>query len=211
MDDILSLLRSVDAIKTNDHFVLTSGKHSDVYINKDSLYPHAQITAQVCRILAKKCAHLDINTIVAPALGGIILSQWLAYFLSQEKKREVSGVYAEKNPKKTFILTRGYDKFVKNKKVLVVEDLTTTGGSVKKVAGVVKEYGGQVVGICVMVNRNPGEVTSEYFGTELIVGAEFIVKAFPAKDCPMCQKKIPINTAVGHGKKYLASLNIKAK
>jgi len=211
MDGILSLLKQVGAIKLHDHFVLTSGKHSPAYINKDSLYPHPQVTAQVCQILAKKCAHLDIETVVAPALGGIILSQWLAYFLSLKKKREVYGVYAEKGPDKTFIFTRGYDQFIKGKKVLVVEDLTTTGGSVKKVVDVVRQYGGQVVGVCVMVNRNPKEVTSQMFDAELVTGGELVVEAFTVKDCPMCKKKIPINTTVGHGKKYLAELKSKGK
>ena len=208
--EIIDLLRSVNAIITDSHFVFTSGKHGDVYINKDALYPHTTITAQVCQILAKKCAHLDIETVVAPALGGIILSQWLAYYLSQEKKKEIYGVYAEKGPDKTFLFTRGYDKFVKGKKILVVEDLSTTGGSVKKVVDVVRANGGQVVGVCVMVNRNPREVNNAFFGAELIAGAEFEVGAWEADDCPLCKKKIPINTAVGHGKKYLESLNKKS-
>lgn len=210
MAEIIDLLRSVNAIITDSHFVFTSGKHGDVYIDKDALYPHSGLTARVCKILAEKCEHLDIETIVAPALGGIILSQWLAYYLSEKKKKEIYGIYAEKGPNKTFVFTRGLERFVKSKKVLVVENLTTTGNSAKKVVDLVRENGGQVMGVCVMVNRNPKEVNSQFFGAELVVGEQFKVEAWDADDCPLCKKKIPINTAVGHGKKYLEALNKKS-
>jgi orotate phosphoribosyltransferase len=205
MSKILDLLQSVGAIYTDDHFVYTSGKHGEVYINKDALYPHTEVTSQVCAELAKQCSHLNIDTVVAPALGGIILSQWLSYHLSQIKDKEICGVYAEKDPIKTFIIGRGYDKFVIGKNVLVVEDLTTTGGSVKKVVDTVREYGGKVVGVCVMVNRDKKLVTSKLFNAPLIVGAQIPAKAWDAEKCKLCQESKPINTQMGHGRKYVQS------
>lgn len=205
MSKILSLLQSVGAIYTDDHFVYTSGKHGEVYINKDSLYPHTKVTSQVCQILAKKCSDLEIDTVVAPALGGIILSQWISYHLSKIKGKEIYGVYAEKDPVKTFIIGRGYDKFVTGRNVLVVEDLTTTGGSVKKVVDTVREYGGKVVGVCVMVNRDKKLVTSELFDAPLIVGAQVPAKAWDEHKCKLCQENKPINTQMGHGRKYVQS------
>ncbi len=205
MSAITKLLQAVKAIFTDDHFVYTSGKHGSVYINKDALYPHTQITAKVCQILAKKCAHLEIDTVVAPALGGIILSQWISYHLSKIKNKEIFGVYAEKDPEKTFVFTRGYDKFVKGKKILVVEDLTNTGGSVKKVVDVVREYGGEVVGVCVMANRDPNLASRNLFNAPLIVGTEIPAEAWDEKDCHLCKQNIPVNTQIGHGKKYVQS------
>lgn len=202
MSNIATLLKSVQAIYTDDHFVYTSGKHGSVYINKDSLYPYSQTTSEVCRELALACTHLDIETVVAPALGGIILSQWLSFHLSELKQKTIYGVYAEKDPVKDFILSRGYDKYVTGHKVLVVEDLTTTGGSVAKVVKRVREYGGEVVGVCVMVNRNPEEVTAAMFDAPLIVGAEIAATAWDPKDCPLCEQKVPINLTMGHGKKF---------
>ena len=207
MSKILNLLQSVQAIYTDDHFVYTSGKHGEVYINKDSLYPHTKVTSQVCKILAQKCSDLDIDTVVAPALGGIILSQWISYHLSKIKGKEIYGVYAEKDAVKTFIIGRGYDKFVKGKNVLVVEDLTNTGGSVKKAVDVVREYGGKVAGVCIMVNRSPKTVTSEMFNATLIVGDTLPAKAWDEKDCHLCKANVPINTQMGHGKKYVQSKN----
>ena len=157
----LEILKSVAALLTDDHFVLTSGKHTSVYVNKQALYPHTKETSEICELMAEKVQNFEIETVVAPALGGIILSQWTAFHLSQLKHKEIFGVYAEKTKDKGFIFSRGYDQYITGKKVLVLEDTTVTGGSVKKVVDVVKASGGEVVAVCVMVNRNPQEVNSE--------------------------------------------------
>ena len=125
---IIDILKNVGAVLTDDHFVYTSGKHGSVYINKDALYPHTTETSQVGLIFAQKFKDRDIDVVAAPALGGIILSQWAAYHLSRLKGKEVLGVYTEKTPEKNQVFTRGYDRLVKGKNVLVIEDLTTTGG-----------------------------------------------------------------------------------
>ena len=100
-------------------------------------------------------------------------------------------------------LTRGYDAFVKGKKVLVIEDLTTTGESLKKVIQVVQEAGGKIVAASVMLNKDPELVSSQTFGVPFVALAELRVRSFDEKDCPLCQKNVPINVTVGHGKKYL--------
>lgn len=132
MKDIIDILKQVGAILVDDHFVLTSGKHATIYINKDALYPHTKEVANVGKMFAEKNKNLKVDVVVGPALGGIILSQWTAYFLSKLKKKEIVGIYTEKNAENDQIFRRGYDSFVKGKNVLVVEDLTATGGSVKK-------------------------------------------------------------------------------
>lgn len=205
MSKVLDILKSVQAIIIDSHFVLTSGKHAAAYINKDALYPHTKETSAVCRLFAEAVKDLEIDTVVGPALGGIILSQWTAHHLSKIKGKEVFGVYTEKTEDGGQKFTRGYDKFVVGRKVLVVEDLTSTGGSAKKVVDAVKAAGGQVVGVCVMVNRNPKEVTAEYFGVPLFALASKEFMAYDEVVCPMCQAKVPINTSVGHGREYLES------
>jgi orotate phosphoribosyltransferase len=207
MSTILQYLQAVKAINIDDHFVYTSGKHGSVYINKDALYPHTQTTSKVCSVLAKKCAsqNLEINTVVGPALGGIVLSQWLAHHLSLIQKKEIFGIYAEKDPLGTFTFNRGYDAYVTGKNVLVVEDLTNTGRSVQKVVDVVRAYGGNVVGVCVMANRDPLLEVTNQFDAPLIVGTLIPAQAWDAKDCPLCKSNVPINTTMGHGKKYVQS------
>lgn len=199
----VDILKRVRAVLINDHFVYTSGKHGSVYINKDALYPHTRETSEIGKMFAEKFKDKNIEVVAAPALGGIILSQWTAYHLSQLTGKEVLGVYTEKTPDKNQIFTRGYDKLVKGKNVLIIEDLTTTGGSVKKVVNSVKEVGGKIVAVCVMVNRDPKNVTSQVVGAPFSALGTLPAEAYDENKCPLCKKGIPINTSVGHGRKYL--------
>lgn len=205
MNDALTLLRDTHAIISNDHFVGTSGRHFDTYINKDALYPHVEAASEMGRLFAEKTKDLDIDVVAAPALGGIILSTWTAYHLSKIKGKEILGVYTEKNAEKNQIFTRGYDKLIAGKNVLIIEDLAQTGGSVKKVINSVREAGGNVVSVCVMVNKDPKLITSETIGAPFLSLAELPVITYDENECPLCQNNIPVNTEVGHGKKFLES------
>jgi orotate phosphoribosyltransferase len=202
-DKALQLLKDTNALLMDDHFVGTSGRHMSIYINKDALYPHTKQTSQMGELFAEKNKDLEIDVVAAPALGGIILSTWTAYHLSHLKNKEILGVYTEKDFEKNQIFTRGYDALVKGKNVLVIEDLTTTGGSVKKVVESVKKAGGTVVQVCVMVNRDPEHITSETIGAPFSSLAVLKAESWDEKDCPLCKKKTPINITVGHGKKFL--------
>lgn len=200
---ILKILKKARAVLTDDHFVYASGKHGSVYINKDALYPHTEETSRVGRMFAERFKNEDIDVVVAPALGGIILSQWTAYHLSQLKRKEILGVFTEKTPEKSQVFTRGYDKLIKGKNVLVIEDLTTTGGSVRKVVDSVKASGGNVVAVCVMLNRDPVGVTAEVVGGPFSALGILKAEAFDEANCPLCKAGKPINISVGHGRKYL--------
>jgi orotate phosphoribosyltransferase len=204
LSKVLDLLKQSGAVITGGHFVLTSGKHASIYINKDALYSHTELTSQVCEEFARKVKDLEIDSVVGPALGGIILSQWTAHHLSKMKGKEVFAVYTEKTLDGGQAFTRGYDKFVAGKNVLVVEDLTTTGESAKKVAEAVARAGGRVAAVCVMVNRNPDEVNERYFDAPFFALDTLKVEAYDENSCPMCRDGVPVNTTVGHGKKYLA-------
>src|SRR5581483_10874339 len=136
MSKVLDILKKTGAVIPDSHFVGTQGRHFATYINKDALYPHTAETSAICEMMAEAVKDLEIDVVVGPALGGIILSTWTAFHLSKIKGKEVLGVYAEKSGD-GMALTRGYDKLVSGKQVLVVEDLTTTGGSVKKTMGAV--------------------------------------------------------------------------
>jgi orotate phosphoribosyltransferase len=209
MSQVLELLKKSGAIITNSHFVGTSGAHFDTYIKKDALYPHTEDTSAVCKLFAEKVKDFDIEVVVGPALGGIILSTWTAHHLTQIRGKEILSVYCEKAQgggmaaETDMVLTRGYDSYVKGKKVLVVEDLTTTGISAKKVVDTVKNAGGEVVAVMVMVNRSPKAVTGEYFGVPFLPLDELEITNYNEIDCPLCAAGVPINTKVGHGKKYL--------
>ncbi len=202
-DGVLDLLKKTNSITTDSHFVGTSGRHFSAYLNKDSLYPHTAETSSVAELFAEKFKDEEIDVVVGPALGAIILSTWVAFHLSKAKGKEVLGIFTEKDKDKNQVFTRGYDKLVKGKKVLVVEDFTTTGESVKKTVNTIKSTGGNVVAVCVMVNRDPKRVTSEFMGTPLSSLADYEVPSYTAEECPLCKANVPINATVGHGEKFL--------
>jgi orotate phosphoribosyltransferase len=210
MSDVISILKKVQAVLTDGHFVYTSGKHGSIYVNKDAVYPHTKEASEIGKLFAEKFKNKNIDVVAGPAVGGTILSQWTAHHLSKLQKKEVLSVYTEKDKGTTasaleseHIFRRGYDKLIKNKRVLIVEDLTTTGISVRKVVDAVKNIGGKVVGIGVMINRDPKNVTSKAVGGPFTALGILKAEAFDEKKCPLCKKGIPINTNVGHGRKYL--------
>ncbi len=142
---------------------------------------------------------------IGPALGGIILAQWTAHHRSVATDRETLAVYAEKDPSgKGFLITRGYDKIVADRRVLVVEDILTTGGSARGVVEAVRAARGIVIGVGVLVNR--GGVTLADLGhpskLEALVNVQF--DAFDEAACTLCAANVPINTTVGKGREYLA-------
>ncbi len=117
------------------------------------------------------------------------------------------GVYAEKADDETFVIRRGYDKLVAGKRVLVVEDVLTTGGSAKKVVEAVRAIGGEVIGLGVLCNR--GGITPQDVGDvpELFALVNVKLDAWDEEECLRtgpCSKGIPINTDVGKGREYLA-------
>lgn len=204
MRDIISILKSVGAIVADSHFVGTSGLHMDTYVNKDFLYPHTKETSEVCRLFAEKFKYKNIEVVVGPALGGIILSQWVAYHLSEMCGGEILGIYTEKSADGGQVFTRGYNKYVRGKRVLVVEDIVTTGGSLLRTVNAVKDAGGEIVGVSAMVNKNQ-DINSEKLGVPFSSLGELFAPTYEADACPLCKEGIPINITVGHGKKFLES------
>ena len=208
------ILREVGAIITDSHIVYTSGRHGRDYVNKDAVYPHTAIISDLCRNIAAHFVGYEPEVVVAPAIGGVILSQWVAHHLSHQLSAVVShdilAVYAEKADDGSFVIKRGYDKLVKGKRVLVVEDILNTGGSVRKVVEAVRLIGGDVIGLGALCNR--GGVTPKDVGDvpRLITLANVSMDSWAEGECPMCAGHIPINTDVGKGREFLARQKAKA-
>jgi orotate phosphoribosyltransferase len=196
----LSLLEKVGALVTNSHIVYTSGKHGSAYVNKDALYPHTEITALICKAMAEPFKNEQIDAVLAPAIGGVLLGHGVARELSRFQEKNILSVYAEPTPEKTFVVKRGYDQLIRDKKVLVVEDILTTGGSVRKVVETARKIPCEIIGVSALCNR--GGITSGDLGEVPILKSLFNVtlEAWDPKDCPLCAKKIPINTALGKGR-----------
>src|SRR3990167_3439952 len=183
--DIISILKKVGAIITDSHFVGTSGLHFDTYVNKDALLPHTESVSGICKLFAEKYKDKGVEVVVSPAVAGIPFSQWTAYHLSKITKKEVLSVFTEKTSEDGQIFKRGYNDVIKNKRVLVVEDTTTLGSSVKKVIDAVKKAGGKVVAVCVMVNRDPKMVNTKSIGVSFYSLGVFKIPSYDEKDCPL--------------------------
>ncbi len=204
--EILSTFEEVGAVITNSHLVYTSGKHGNAYINKDAVYPHTEKISALCEEIAERFIKEAPDAVIAPALGGIILSQWTAHHLSQKLGKPVYGVYAEKTDDGGFVIKRGYDEFIKGKKVLLVEDVLTTGGSIKKVVDVVRGIGAEIVGVGALCNR--GGITAQDIGGVPKFDAllSITLDSWEENECPLCKQGVPINTKVGKGREFLARL-----
>lgn len=202
-EEVLAILTRTGAFLPQGHFVGTSGRHLDAYVNKDALFTHTQEACRIGELFAQMNKEGAIDVVAAPATGGIVLSQWTAYHLSRISGNEVLSVYTEKTPENGQIFKRGYDQIVKGKRVLILEDVTTTGGSVKKVMESVIGAGGTVVRVCVMVNRDVVQVTSEAIGAPFASLCTISANSYEASQCPLCAQGVTVDTRVGHGSAFL--------
>lgn len=181
------------------HFEYTSGKHGDAYINKDAIYPNTTNISELCLYMAEPYRGKGIDTVLGPAMGGVILAQRVAEHLTEMEEHAVHAVYADKTGDGLEI-KRGYDAFVEGRNVLVVEDILNTGGSARKAIEVTKNAGGNVIGLSALVNR--GKVTSEdVVNTPIHSLLEINMDSWEPDNCPFCKSGVPLNTNVGHAKK----------
>ena len=203
---VLELLEHVGALIGNSHIVYTSGKHGSSYVNKDALYPHVQITSHVAYRMATPFGAAGVEVVAGPTIGGVILAQWVAYHLTQ-LGTPVLAIYAEEQldaaGTKQRVFRRGYDQHLPNKRVLIVEDILTTGQSARAVVDAVVAGGGIPIGVAALCNR--GSVTAEQLGVPRLVAlTNLALEAWDAATCPLCAAGVPINTSVGKGAAFLA-------
>ncbi len=210
--EIRAILEQVDAMITDSHLVYTSGRHGSSYVNKDALYPHTAETRQICAAIAARFWEANVEVVAGPTVGGIIMAQWVAHHLSELTRRPVLAVYAEESGaegEQRRIFRRGYDNLIAGKRVLVVEDVLTTGGSARQVVDAVRDTGGQVIGLGALCNR--GGLTAAVLDVPAFVA--LIVEpleSWAAAECPLCQAGVPINTRVGKGAAFLARQSTKS-
>ena len=175
--EILEIFKDT-GVMLEGHFLLTSGRHSDKYMQCAKLFKDASISEMFAKELAKKFDGIDI--VVGPAVGGIIL----AYEVSRQLG--VPNIFAERE-NGAMALRRGFS-IEKGDRVLVVEDVVTTGGSVKEVIALLESMGAIVAGVGSIVDRSNGQVN---FGVPFKSVLSMEVVSYPADDCPLCKQGIP--------------------
>ena len=163
------------------HFLLTSGRHSDKYMQCARLFEYPEYSEKLSRQVAEMFEGTQIDLVVGPAIGGIIMAYEVARQLG------VKNVFAERQ-EGVMTLRRGF-VIPKDAKVLVTEDVVTTGGSVREVMELVKASGATVVGVGSMVDRSNGTVD---FGVPFKPVYRTEVISFEQEKCPLCKEgKLP--------------------
>ncbi|AAD35418.1 orotate phosphoribosyltransferase [Thermotoga maritima MSB8] len=172
------------------HFILSSGKHSSRYVQCARLFEFPEYGDVVGEELAKLLKKYDVETVVGPAMGGVILSYVVARYL------KARSLFAERE-NGVMKLRRGF--FVKpGEKVAVVEDVVTTGGSVKEVIELLKEYGANVVCVGSIIDRSGGKVD---FGVPFESLLKLDLPVYDPEDCPLCKQGIPAEKPGSRGLK----------
>lgn len=157
-EQVEGLLRESGALMEG-HFLLTSGRQSQFYVEKFRLLEQPRVTSQLCSELVRRFQNDDIQCVVGPVTGGIILAFEVARQLG------CRAVYAERGEGgKGFVFRRGF-QLKPGERVLVVEDIVTTGGSALQVVQLVEQSGGEVIGVGLLVDRSGGNAD---FGTSRV-------------------------------------------
>ncbi len=179
-EELLALFRKTGAL-LDGHFVLRSGLHSRQYFQCALLLQHTEIATKVCEWLAEKLRKFDCDTVISPALGGIIVGQEIGRSLNRRH------VFVEKEEGK-LVLRRGFQTSPKEK-FIVVEDVVTRGGRVQETIDIVRSHGGIVTAVGVIVDRS-GEAKPN-FGCPFVSLIEMDVETFAADNLPPDLAKIP--------------------
>ncbi len=163
------------------HFLLTSGRHSDNYLQCAKVLQYPRYNEVLCREIARRFAEDEIDVVAAPAIGGILI----AYEVARQLNTKM--LFTERVGEK-MTLRRGFT-LEPGAKVLVVEDVITTGGSVQEVIDLLKEQGGNISGVATFIDRSGGKVIFPPRSEALL---SMKVLSYSPEECPLCQAGLPI-------------------
>jgi len=163
------------------HFRFTSGRHSDNYMQCARLFEFPSDGVAVCFDVAAEFRDKGVDVVVGPALGGIIMAYEVAKILN------IRSVFAERE-NGVMTLRRGFD-VTNSRRALVVEDVVTTGGSIKEVIELLRGNGVEVVGVGAVIDRSNGKVQ---FDVPFYAVATMDLKSWEPEDCHLCKQGIPL-------------------
>ncbi len=146
-DQIIDIFKSTDAL-LEGHFILTSGRHSESYFQCAKVLQHPEYLTAFSILIADEFEPIQPDVVISPAIGGVVLGTEVGTQLGCRT------IFAERKDGK-MVIRRGFE-IQSGEKVLVVEDVVTTGGSVKEVMDLVEEEGGNIIGVGVLVDRSNG-------------------------------------------------------
>lgn len=180
-----------------------SGLHGDTYIDNNRLYVLPDEISKLARGLAGWCLPYKVDAVVGPAIGGVILSQWFTYHLSQLTRRKVYSTYVEKaGDSQILIFKRGFNRLLEGKQVLIVDDVLMTGGSLRQTIELTRAVGAEIQAAAVLFNRE-GLTANDLDIPALEVLVDMPLPSWPASECHLCRDLVPINIDIGHGREFL--------
>lgn len=178
-NEILDIFRKHSAL-LEGHFILSSGLHSDRYIQCALVLQHPDVAQKLCAELAAKLRQLGASVVAAPALGGVIVSYEVARALG------LRSLFTERQDG-VMTLRRGFS-LAAGEPTLVVEDVVTTGTSTRETMAAVEQAGGKVVGVGSLIDRSGGKVD---LGVPRAALVTLAVRNYDPADCPLCKSGIP--------------------
>ena len=187
--ELLTFLQNTGAI-LEGHFLLTSGKHSNVYIEKFRILEDPNALDKVCRAMAEIVMDENVELVLGAAIGGILIAGGVGRYLS------VRHIFSER-VNGNMELRRGFS-ISKGQRVVVVEDIITTGGSVVELIQLAREQGAEIVQVVNLVHRSSGEVE---FGVPSTALLTIPSESWQPKDCPLCKQGVPVTERGRTGKK----------
>ncbi len=177
------MLRATGALKVG-HFLLSSGLHSDQYVEKFDLLRQPAATSEACALIADRFRDQSVGVVVGPTTGGVILAFEVA------RQLDISAAYAERaaegSAKREF---RRGTTFSPGSRVLVVDDILTTGGSVRETLDALREQSVEIVGVAVLVDRRTESVD---VGVPIVALARMSITSWEQADCPLCASGVPL-------------------
>ena len=187
--ELLTFLQNTGAI-LEGHFLLTSGKHSNVYIEKFRILEDPNALDKVCRAMAEIVMDENVELVLGAAIGGILIAGGVGRYLN------VRHIFSER-VNGNMELRRGFS-ISKGQRVVVVEDIITTGGSVVELIQLAREQGAEIVQVVNLVQRSSGEVEFGVPSTALLTISS---ESWQPKDCPLCKQGVPVTERGRTGKK----------
>ncbi|MCL2224661.1 MAG: orotate phosphoribosyltransferase [Defluviitaleaceae bacterium] len=174
------ILIQADAL-LNGHFLYTSGRHGAQYMQCAKVLQYPQHTEELAKKIAEGFAGEKVDIVLAPAIGGIVWGYELARALGAKS------IFAERE-NGTMTLRRGFD-IPQNARVVVAEDVYTTGGTIREIIEIVKANGATLVGVGVIVDRTGGKMD---LSTKAVAAYSTEITSYPPEECPLCKQGIPI-------------------
>lgn len=181
--EVKQLLIDTKAI-LEGHFLLTSGLHSPMYVEKFNVLQHPKYTERLCQELADRFKDQNVELVIGPMTGGILLAHEVGKALGTR------AIFTERE-KGVMTLRRGF-RIEPGTRVLIVEDIVTTGGSVREVVDVVKASQGEIVGVGLLVNRSGGKAGFGIPNEKVQALLNLTVPTYQPTDCPLCKDHVPM-------------------